>query len=349
MLLTQSITAPLSSSFTTNFMPHTESAKETPNKWHQTIFLPLITHHQTSLTLHRKRVVEPCPPKTQTRFRPFLCEMCNRQFVVYSEYKRHLHSHTKSRSYMCTHCGRTYCQKNTLIVHLYQYHNASPNAEEVTPRGHQTQRWVCCVIGKVWAFGIIELFHTSPNTHPNKAHGSLSILDRVGKKQCFTGQKSISSCQKIIFLVYHVIHFYFSNSTPAYISLMCNYFYVQCSIWFNSLVRSIWPQFYIPQIHAGGVRHVAASGLRVRSFWCVTVLCAAPRGTTCRHPLQSSLPALQRWVPLPSYFFPRIYSSLHSGSIYLHSDPCSQLGAPQKGMTQITSWFMTQNGTMKDR
>lgn len=107
-----------------------------------------LTQHSTQLNLPRhlsspnkvKRVVEPCIPKQQTRFRPFLCEMCNRQFVVYSEYRRHLHSHTKSRSYMCTHCGRSYCQKNTLIVHLYQYHNASPNAEEVTPRGEQTQR-----------------------------------------------------------------------------------------------------------------------------------------------------------------------------------------------------------------
>lgn len=102
---------------------------------------------KTSYLLHRKRVVEPCTPKQQTRFRPFLCEMCNRQFVVYSEYRRHLHSHTKSRSYMCTHCGRSYCQKNTLIVHLYQYHNASPNAEEVTPRGEQTQRWESLWLG----------------------------------------------------------------------------------------------------------------------------------------------------------------------------------------------------------
>ncbi|MPC15717.1 Zinc finger and BTB domain-containing protein 40 [Portunus trituberculatus] len=87
-----------------------------------------------------KRVVEPCPPKQQTRFRPFLCEMCDRRFVVYSEYKRHIHSHSKSRAYVCTHCGRSYCQKNTLIVHLYSYHNASANAEEVMPREDTSQR-----------------------------------------------------------------------------------------------------------------------------------------------------------------------------------------------------------------
>ncbi|XP_045122962.1 uncharacterized protein LOC123511275 isoform X2 [Portunus trituberculatus] len=109
-----------------------------------------LTHHSTQLNLAfylsnttkapNKRVVEPCPPKQQTRFRPFLCEMCDRRFVVYSEYKRHIHSHSKSRAYVCTHCGRSYCQKNTLIVHLYSYHNASANAEEVMPREDTSQR-----------------------------------------------------------------------------------------------------------------------------------------------------------------------------------------------------------------
>lgn len=109
-----------------------------------------LTHHSTQLNLAfylsnttkapNKRMVEPCPPKQQTRFRPFLCEMCDRRFVVYSEYKRHIHSHSKSRAYVCTHCGRSYCQKNTLIVHLYSYHNASANAEEVMPREDTSQR-----------------------------------------------------------------------------------------------------------------------------------------------------------------------------------------------------------------
>lgn len=76
----------------------------------------------------------------QTRYRPFLCEICDRRFVVYSEFKRHLYSHLKSRSYVCTHCGRSYCQKNTLIVHLYSYHNSSPNAEEITPKEDTMQR-----------------------------------------------------------------------------------------------------------------------------------------------------------------------------------------------------------------
>ncbi|KAK4305783.1 hypothetical protein Pmani_022341 [Petrolisthes manimaculis] len=81
-------------------------------------------------------------------FRPFLCELCDRKFVVYTEFKRHLYSHSKSRAYVCTHCGRGYCQKNTLIVHLYTYHNAYPTAEEITPQEDTMQRW-CEGCGRV--------------------------------------------------------------------------------------------------------------------------------------------------------------------------------------------------------
>ncbi|XP_045584676.1 zinc finger and BTB domain-containing protein 41 isoform X2 [Procambarus clarkii] len=110
-----------------------------------------LMQHSTllSLPLHlahnnKRRAVyvpKPDPPRPQqSGYRPFLCEICDRRFVVYSEFKRHLYSHFKSRSYICTHCGRSYCQKNTLIVHLYSYHNSSPNAEEITPREDTTQR-----------------------------------------------------------------------------------------------------------------------------------------------------------------------------------------------------------------
>ncbi|KAG7172224.1 Testis-specific zinc finger protein topi-like [Homarus americanus] len=112
-----------------------------------------LMQHSTLLSLprhlannNRRRAVNPSKPdpprQQQTRYRPFLCEICDHRFVVYSEFKRHLYSHSKSRSYVCTHCGRGYCQKNTLIVHLYSYHNSSPNAEENTPKEDTAQR--CC-------------------------------------------------------------------------------------------------------------------------------------------------------------------------------------------------------------
>nr|XP_027221362.1 zinc finger protein 652-like isoform X1 [Penaeus vannamei]XP_027221363.1 zinc finger protein 652-like isoform X1 [Penaeus vannamei] len=100
---------------------------------------------------NRRRPV--IPPKSensrqqQSRFRPFLCEICDRRFVVYSEFKRHLYSHFKSRSFVCTYCGRSYCQKNTLIVHLYSYHNASLKAEEIIPTEDTNQR-VCELCGR---------------------------------------------------------------------------------------------------------------------------------------------------------------------------------------------------------
>ncbi|XP_042872012.1 uncharacterized protein LOC122253203 isoform X2 [Penaeus japonicus] len=111
--------------------------------------LPNLSRHLSQK--NRRRPV--IPPKSdnsrqqQSRFRPFLCEICDRRFVVYSEFKRHLYSHFKSRSFVCTHCGRSYCQKNTLIVHLYSYHNASLKAEEIAPKEDTTQR-VCDLCGR---------------------------------------------------------------------------------------------------------------------------------------------------------------------------------------------------------
>ncbi|XP_071533610.1 uncharacterized protein [Panulirus ornatus] len=110
-----------------------------------------LMQHSTLLSLPRhlahnnkRRAVnppKPDPPRLQqTCNRPFLCEICDRRFVVYPEFKRHLCSHFKSRSYVCSHCGRSFCQKTTLIVHLYSYHNASPNAEEVIPKEDTAQR-----------------------------------------------------------------------------------------------------------------------------------------------------------------------------------------------------------------
>lgn len=69
--------------------------------------------------------------------------------------------------------------------------------------------------------------------------------------------------------------------------------------------------------HAGDVSRVAVLGSQVRSCWCVTVSCAAPREITYRHPLQSSLPALQRRVPLPSSPFLKIFSIPHTAPVNL--------------------------------
>ncbi|CAL4082373.1 unnamed protein product, partial [Meganyctiphanes norvegica] len=73
------------------------------------------------------------PDEKNDSYRPFLCEMCDRRFVLYTEYKRHMFTHQKARCYVCTHCGKSYCQKNSLIVHLYTYHKAAPNNRENTP------------------------------------------------------------------------------------------------------------------------------------------------------------------------------------------------------------------------
>ena len=64
--------------------------------------------------------------------RPWVCDLCNRDFPVRNHLERHMLTHSGQKPFTCQMCGKSYSQKTALREH---------------EKTHTGQRdWVCCLI-----------------------------------------------------------------------------------------------------------------------------------------------------------------------------------------------------------
>lgn len=64
--------------------------------------------------------------------RPYVCTVpgCDKRFTEYSSLYKHNVVHTPCKPYKCNHCGKTYKQISTLVMHKRTAHNDSEPIEE---------------------------------------------------------------------------------------------------------------------------------------------------------------------------------------------------------------------------
>uniref|UniRef100_A0A671MDV6 Zinc finger protein 143-like n=1 Tax=Sinocyclocheilus anshuiensis TaxID=1608454 RepID=A0A671MDV6_9TELE len=70
--------------------------------------------------------------KVHVRERPYVCTVpgCDKRFTEYSSLYKHNVVHTPCKPYKCNHCGKTYKQISTLVMHKRTAHNDSEPIEE---------------------------------------------------------------------------------------------------------------------------------------------------------------------------------------------------------------------------
>ncbi|XP_053712021.1 uncharacterized protein LOC128753884 isoform X1 [Synchiropus splendidus] len=66
--------------------------------------------YQFGLTKHTKMV--------HTRFKPFVCQICNKAFFTKQEVEAHIRRHTGETPFHCTQCDKKFTKKVELIVHM---------------------------------------------------------------------------------------------------------------------------------------------------------------------------------------------------------------------------------------
>ncbi|RXN10856.1 zinc finger protein 143-like [Labeo rohita] len=73
-----------------------------------------------------------CGKKFATGERPYVCTVpgCDKRFTEYSSLYKHNVVHTPCKPYKCNHCGKTYKQISTLVMHKRTAHNDSEPIEE---------------------------------------------------------------------------------------------------------------------------------------------------------------------------------------------------------------------------
>ena len=98
-------------------------------------------------------------PKTGGKRKPMMCEICDEILYTYKEFKKHLVTHYKSQTYVCNLCKRSYIHKNTIQVHLTNFHNKPINSEDVDLKDVSVNKWVQTILLIIWKIIIFGLMN----------------------------------------------------------------------------------------------------------------------------------------------------------------------------------------------